>query len=140
MANPDVSAFVDDSAVTGRSAEVAAASWTTGMNNTGSNAPGIGINIAGGSLEPERPEAWTLLDQDGAARDPQVSQCVGGDGWVDRSSVDWPSSGGAEGKGTDALRGGPQDAAYPDGSGAITFTENLDLNDIAVGWEYNVPA
>jgi len=138
MANPDVSAFVDDSAVTARSAEVTGASWTTGMNNTGSNAPGVGINIAGGSLEPERLEAWTLLDQDGDARDPAVSQVIGGDGFVDRASVPYDSSGGAEGKGVDSLRGGPQDGTYPDGSGAITFTQNLDLLTIANGWVYQV--
>ena len=67
-----------------------------------------------------------------------MSQVIGGDGFVDRSSVPYDSSGGAEGKGVDSLRGGPQDAAYPDGSGAITFTQNLDLLTIGAGWVYQV--
>lgn len=54
-----------------------------GVNRAGSNAPGIGIStgivaaLDGDDLDPAK---WTLLDQAGAARDPQDSQHIGGDG------------------------------------------------------------
>jgi len=135
MANPDVTAFVEDAAVTARALEVTAASFTTGMNNAASNAPGIGVNVAGGAVTGDN-QQFTLLDQDGAARDPQVSQLIGGAGFVDRSSVAYDSSGGVAGKSTLPLRGGPQSATYPDGTGAITFTANVDLLVLATGWAY----
>ena len=48
-----------------------------GMNLAGSNAPGIGINT--GNIDPKL-EDWSVLDQAGAARAPQDSQHIGGDG------------------------------------------------------------
>lgn len=48
-----------------------------GCNRAGSNAPGIGVNT--GAVDPKLPD-WTVLDQAGAARSPQDSQHLGGDG------------------------------------------------------------
>jgi len=134
MSNPDVSAAVDDVSVAARALEVPDADFTNGMNVTGSNAPGIGINIAGGAVI-GTPEQFTLNDQDNDARTPQVSQLVGGAGYINRGSVAWPSSGGVEGKGVLFLRGGPQAAAA--GDGTITFTDNLWLQALSGGWIYD---
>lgn len=74
-----------------------------GCNRAGSNAPGIGIATDNPNLPPITDPAgwnWTLTDQDGDARNPQDSQMIGGTGFVDRSSVAWPGSGGVSGKGT----------------------------------------
>jgi hypothetical protein len=59
-----------------------------GCNRAGSNAPGIGIATgfvlgATAAIVNARPEKWTVLDQDGAARAPQDSQHIGGDGLGD---------------------------------------------------------
>ena len=59
-----------------RSSEVPDASWTSGCNVPGLNAPGIGINIGGGAIV-GTPEQFTLLDQNGDARNPQKSGGVG---------------------------------------------------------------
>ena len=53
-----------------------------GMNRGGSNAPGIGIGTGfvlgvDAAAVNDRPEAWTLLDQAGDARDPQLSGHIG---------------------------------------------------------------
>jgi hypothetical protein len=48
-----------------------------GCNRAGSNAPGIGINT--GAVDPKL-EDWTVADQAAAARTPQNSQHIGGDG------------------------------------------------------------
>lgn len=108
MANA-VTQFLDPSAVSSRNAEFSGtpcsdtvgdgttASPYLGCNRPGSNAPGIGIGTDNGALNDND---WTLLDQDGDARNPQDSQHLGGAGFVDRSSTDWPGSGGASGKGT----------------------------------------
>lgn len=48
-----------------------------GCNKAGSNAPGIGI--ATGNIAP-KVQDWSVLDQAGAARTPQDSQHIGGDG------------------------------------------------------------
>jgi hypothetical protein len=140
MANPDVTAFVDDAAVTAAvttETRAPAASFTGGCNATGSNAPGIGINQGGGAVV-GTPEQFTLLDQFGDARTAQKSQLIGGTGIT--LAANWPSSGGAEGTLPDAvIRFGPQDAAYPDGSGDITFTSNSTLAVLATGWEAAAP-
>jgi hypothetical protein len=139
MANPDVTAFKDDAAVTFRALEVTDADWDAGMNVAGSNAPGIGINQGGGAVV-GTPEQFTLLDQFGNARAAQKSQCLGGPGFVDRATVPYDQSGGQEGTLPDnVIRFGPQDAAYPDGSGAITFSGNSTLTDLAVGWTIQAP-
>ena len=146
MPNPDVTAFVDDPAVTFRQNEEtnAAADWAGGMNVGASNSPGIGINQGGGAVV-GTPEQFTLLDQGRpvesggsqtpVAREAQIGQCIGGPGFVDRSSEDWPSSGGLEGAlPENVIRFGAQDAAYPDGSGQITFDGNSTLSVLATGW------
>jgi len=51
-----------------------------GGNKAGSNAPGIGINT--GNIDPKLSD-WSILDQDEAARDPQLSSHIGGDGTFD---------------------------------------------------------
>ncbi len=47
-----------------------------GMNEGGSNAPGVGINT--GNIDPKLDD-WSILDQAEAARDPQDTQHIGGD-------------------------------------------------------------
>ena len=66
-------------------------SWETGGNAGASNAHGLGINIGGGELPgiPTIPVNsigmnWTLTDQFSVAREPQVSQVIGGAGFVPR--------------------------------------------------------
>ncbi len=54
-----------------------AVDFTGGMNLSGSCAPGIGINT--GNIDPKL-EDWSILDQAAAARAPQDSQHIGGDG------------------------------------------------------------
>lgn len=60
------------------------ADWEGGMNQGGSNAPGVGINT--GNPGPKLDD-WTLLDQAGAARNPQTSQHLGGNGLGDGSDT-----------------------------------------------------
>jgi hypothetical protein len=64
--------------VAARAAEVASADFAGGVNRGGSCAPGIGINT-GATTVPSN-QHWSLLDQAGAARAPQDSQHIGGDG------------------------------------------------------------
>jgi|TARA_R110000787_G_scaffold3980_3_gene15526 hypothetical protein len=64
--------------------------WESGGNAAASNAHGLGIDVAGGALPAETGfngigMNWTLLDQEAAARTPQVSQVIGGVGFVPRS-------------------------------------------------------
>ena len=135
MSNPDVTAFVDDAAVTAAvttEARQAAESYVGGINAGASNAPGIGINMGGGAVV-GTPEQFTLLDQFGDARATQISELLGGDGIT--AAADWPGSGGLPETGAAAvIRFGPQDATYPDGSGDITFTGNSALTVLATGW------
>ena len=58
-----------------REAEVPSADWEGGGNLGGSNANGIGINT--GFPNPKLSD-WSLLDQNGDARNPQLSQHIGG--------------------------------------------------------------
>ena len=60
-----------------RAAEVTAADFDGGLNKGGSCAGGIGINTGG--VDPKLDD-WSVLDQAGAARTPQDSQHIGGDG------------------------------------------------------------
>ena len=72
--------------------EIATIGWESGGNAGASNAHGVGINIDGGEL-PAIPAIpinsigmnWTLADQFSVARTPQVSQVIGGFGFVPRS-------------------------------------------------------
>ena len=149
MSNPDVTAYVDDAAVTAAvttEARQAATSYVGGMNAGASNAPGIGINQGGGAVVGTKPQ-FTLLDQGRpagsggtqtpVAREAQISELLGGDGIT--TSADWPGSGGLPGTGTEgSVRFGAQDAAYPDGSGDITFDGNSTLSVLDDGWVINV--
>lgn len=105
--------FRDDSGV--RAAEVPNASWVNGCNWAGSNAPGIGINMEIPNLSGE-PQQFTLLDQTGAARDPQVSAQIGVE----------------EG---DAIRFGVNGP----GDGTFTPEANADLLSLATGWAAAAP-
>lgn len=66
------------------------AAWETGGNAGASNAHGLGIDILGGELPAETNTNgigmnWTLTDQFLTARTPQVSQVIGGTGFVPRT-------------------------------------------------------
>ena len=149
MSNPDVTAYVDDAAVTAAvttEARQAATSYVGGMNAGASNAPGIGINQGGGAVVGTKPQ-FTLLDQGRpvesggdqipVVREAQISELIGGDGITE--AADWPGSGGLPGTGAEGVvRFGPQDAAYPDGSGDIVFAGNSTLSVLATGWTIQV--
>ena len=131
--------FVDDLAVTGRALEVVNASFVNGMNNGGSNACGIGINIDAGAVV-GTPEQFTLLDQRELPRAGQISQSIGGFPFVDRLTVPYPSSGGTEGFAPEStVRSAtlPTQAAKdadPALDGTVVSIGNATLIDIAVGW------
>lgn len=134
MALGDPTYFVDlTNALTPRTAEVPAWNSGTGMDWSGSCSPGIGINIDGGAVVGE-PQQFTLNDQDGAARQPQVGQNIGGLAFVNRSSVSWPGSGGVEGKGTVGIGSGTTAA-----DGAITPVGDAWLDALATGWTQGDP-
>lgn len=65
-----------------RAAEVPDADFAGGMNEGGSNAPGIGIST--GSINP-KVQDWTTTDSDNSTRNPQHSQHLGGGGLGDGS-------------------------------------------------------
>lgn len=79
MAQNEVTYLLNGTSVTARAAEVAggAGAFAGGANLAASNAPGIGVATANGKSSLND---WTVLDQAGAARDPQDSQHIGGDG------------------------------------------------------------
>lgn len=117
-----------------RELEVPSASFANGMNAGGFNSPGIGINIDGGELADAATDPagwnWTLLDQDGDARTPQVGQPLGGLALT--QPIDWPGSGGLEGKGVVGIKvGGPADDS---GDGTALSTGDATLTDLATGW------
>lgn len=116
----DAPYFVNAVSLAARIAEVPNADFTGGCNIAGSNAPGIGIADGGGvqtiNLGESLP-SWTLLDQDGDARTPQVSQHIGGDGLDD----------GVEGKGTTPVI--LVDDAVPQAT-----VGNATLAALATGW------
>jgi len=112
--------FLDATSVAARAIEVPAASFDDGMNLGASNAPGIGIatdvaNLTGAS------SGWTLLDQFAAARTPQDSQHIGGDGLDD----------GISGTGSVPVDVITVDASG-DGSGAVAGVATLA--SLAAGW------
>jgi hypothetical protein len=118
MGNP--TAFVDDSEVAARSAEVPNAAWDNGCNIAGSNAPGIGINFDEGAVVGE-PQQFTLEDQNGNARTPQASAQIGledGDAIRDATNA------------TQAAKD-----ADPADDGTVTFNGNVQLATLAGGWE-----
>tara|TARA_R110002167_G_scaffold6412_3_gene29676 strand:- start:8650 stop:9168 length:519 start_codon:yes stop_codon:yes gene_type:complete len=154
--------FDDVTAAASRQAEYAnltQSGWESGGNAGASNAHGLGINIDGGEL-PAIPTIpvngigmnWTLTDQFSVARTPQVSQVIGGAGFVPRGgnvATTWDttqalytpqgaaSSGGISGNGSavsplmsistatnqvDEADGTPAYDAYPTIDGQATLT------------------
>ena len=114
----DAATFLDATARATRTTENTTADWDTGMNWGNCN-PGIGISGSNPGLV-ENPGKWTLLDQNGAARDPQLGQSIGGVG----------------------LNGGAEAATDPflltssvgTGDGAATASAAADLLVLANGW------
>jgi hypothetical protein len=166
MAQSLANTFRDTTAIAARTAEETnpEASWVNGMNNSACM-PGIGVAFGQPDLyqDPDYlpaegdPSSWTLLDQDGDVRVPQVSQLLGGGGMVPRTgnvATTWDttqvlysdsgaaSSGGVEGDGKAAAEfiiaaGNPtQDAkdADPDVDGTVTVLGTANLQTLAVGW------
>jgi len=140
---------------------ISAASWETGAAAGASNASGLGINLLGGSLPAETGfngigMNWTLLDQSEAQRTPQVSQVIGGFGYVPRSgnvATTWDqsqalytplgaaSSGGVSGGGeatVDSVYSATNPDNLSDGTpnpvGFPTITGDATLLDLASGW------
>ena len=116
-------------AVTDRNAEmIVSGQLNGGCNAPGSNSPGIGIatagNLATQNLTESLPQ-WTLLDQDGDARTPQVGQYIGGSGLGD----------GTTGKGTVAIIVSiPSLAPNFQGKGYLNASDQATLADLAIGW------
>ena len=81
MANKTAT-FNQSAAVTARQAEVPNARWYTGGQWAAACACGLGIGTDNPGLDESLPN-WTLLDQAGAARNPQKSQSIGGSGLGD---------------------------------------------------------
>ena len=119
----DPTAYVDNIELVIRGGQVAA-NWGTGMDWGASNAPGIGIATDNPNLEQSLP-SWTLLDQDGDARTPQVSQVIGGGG---------PE--GMPGKGLQPVEVVVNAAS---GNGSVTGSQEAQLNVLATGWEAVTP-
>ena len=124
----DPTFFTDAAALAARPAEVPAANFDNGMNAGGSNAPGIGINIAGGAVD-GRPSQFTLLDQDEDTRDPQPSQSIGGEALDD----------GVAGKGTDPVltatnQTNADKLADPSLDGEPVITGDANLETLSAGW------
>ena len=125
--------FIDDIARAARELEVVDASFVNGMNNGGSNAPGVGINMNEGAVV-GTPEQFTLLDQHGNAREAQISQHIGGSGLGDGSEGTLPDA---------VVRFGdaPTEAAKdadPAVDGTIVSLGNSTLSSLAAGWVINV--
>lgn len=137
-------AFVDLAARSSRTSEVPNASFVNGCNEAGSNAAGIGINMNAGAVV-GTPEQFTLNDQFGNARNSQISQSIGGSPYVDRATTPWPTSGGTEGTGPDAviqfgtLPTNAQKESNPALDGVLNVTQNSALVTLAGGWEAFTP-
>jgi hypothetical protein len=139
MATSSPSTFRDTASIASRKAEanqiIPDLSWSNGMNN-GLCAPGIGVAL-GQPNAAGTPNQFTLLDQDGDIRVPQVSQSIGGVGFAD--AANYPSSGGAKGAGTEFIIGviNPTQAAKDADSdlrGSITVDGTANLQTLAAGW------
>ena len=123
--------FIDDSDLASRKIDVPNADFDGGGNQAGACAPGVGINADDTApiAVVGTPEQFTLEDQDEAARTPQVSQHIGGTGFVLFSGT-YPSSGGNSGKGTEGIG-----AVTNDTSGNGQVTQNGDATLAALsGW------
>lgn len=136
MGQPTI--FVDTTSKALREVEVPDADFDNGMNNGGSCAPGIGINMGEGAVV-GTPEQFTLLDQDAAIRVPQDGQPIGGEAYTDQAN-DYPSSGGLEGKGILPILTGvnptnaAKEAADPSIDGDLTVNGDANLQTIEAGW------
>ena len=97
-----------------RASEVPNASWTDGMNWAGSNAPGIGINMEVPDLVGEA-QQFTLADQAGADRDPQLSAHLG----ITPTGIEFGENGG--------------------GDGSFTVEDTASLTVLATGWAATGP-
>ncbi len=86
-------AYYSEAAIALRAPEIPN-SQLDGCSTSGSNACGIGIAVDGGAITGED-QQFTLLDQFGNTRQPQLSQFIGGVGYT--APEDYPSSGGVEG-------------------------------------------
>ena len=123
MAQP--ATFIDVDARAVRTAQVPAASFLDGMNNSACQ-PGIGISNGPTDLVGEA-QQFTLLDQNGAARTPQLGQSVGGvalgdgDDGVATQAIDLVDPADNSGDGTVVV----------DGTGAT-------LTTLAAGWEAGI--
>lgn len=130
MANAPT-AFIPAAAVTSREAENTTADFGNGCNAPASCAPGIGIATDNPDVSTN---SWTLEDQDEDARTPQVSQPIGGNGYISRATNTWPGSGGASGKGTvgiDVL----DNPDYDDPTDDPTVDGDATLTTLETGWE-----
>ena len=124
--------FRNTTAIAARALEVTDADWDNGMNNS-CNCPGVGVATDNSGLDESLPE-WTLLDQFGDARVPQVSQLIGGNGFTPES--DYPLSGGVSGNGSDQAQFlvGVANPDFPDNDGTVVVQGTANLADLAVGW------
>jgi hypothetical protein len=105
----DVTYLLDSASL--RASDVPNADWSDGANRAASCAPGIGIGTDETNLAESLPN-WTLLDQAGAARNPQNSQHIG----VGPAAIN------------------VADYANTD------FNDTVSLTDLAAGWTRNAVA
>jgi hypothetical protein len=111
MAQSAAQFFQNETAKQTRELDVPEASWSDGVNRGASNTCGIGIASANGEC---KLEDWTLLDQHGDARTPQMSQHIGGGG----------------------LGGGDRESYQINAQNAgDDNSEAFALNTVAEGWE-----
>jgi|LWDU01.1.fsa_nt_gi hypothetical protein len=120
MAQNITCTFIDQTARTARALETPNADFTNGMNNGGCQ-PGIGIAVGSANLDGES-ASWTLLDQNGATRQPQDGQSIGGV---------------ALGIGSDAAATASFSIVTPtntSGDGVVTVSGAAHLVTLAAGW------
>lgn len=113
--------FIDVTARATRVGEVPNASFLNGMNN-GSCQPAVGISNGPTDLV-GTPEQFTLLDQNGDARAPQLGQSLGGVALGDGETV-------VANQAIDLV-----DAADDSGDGTVTVDgTGATLTTLAAGW------
>jgi len=116
----DPTRFINDTTLAARKVDVPGADFDGGLNQGGACAPGLGIN-EGVTNTAGTDEQFTLLDQVNAARAPQVSQHLGGDGL----------GSGVSGAGTDGIGVVTNSVT---GDGTVTETGQATLATLAAGW------
>ena len=120
--------FSDQAALTAGGARVPNATWNNGANVAG-NSPGVGI-ASTGSLQTGQHPNWTLADQFGVARTPQISQVIGGLGISGISQSD-----GLEGNGAAHGEVITQGDNSDEGTGEIVSSDGAAyLQTLAAGW------